>query len=63
MVGFLNNSGELSVSEDVGNVELELGIVTGELQYDVLIELETTAGSAIGMVSKVPTNTKVLHNQ
>ena len=53
VIGFLNNSGELSVSEDVGNMELELGIVSGELQYDVLVEIKTTAGSAIGIINTV----------
>lgn len=47
-VGFLGGSDDVIVSEDVGNIQFEVGVITGMFRYDIPIVIQTKAISAVG---------------
>lgn len=43
------NDGAISVIEDVGVLQFEVGLISGEPTFDLIVEITTVAGSASGI--------------
>ena len=46
-IGFVNTN--LSISENVGELEFEIGVLDGDLCFDVLVNFATDNGAALGI--------------
>ena len=46
-IGFVNTN--LSISENVGELEFEIGVLDGVLRFDVLVNFATVNGAALGI--------------
>ena len=50
-VGFLDSPSEIVVNEDVGDILLEVGILSGMFTFDIAIEIFTIPLSASGITT------------
>ena len=48
-VGLIGSSSDVTVSEDVGDIEFEVGVISGLFAYDIPVTIQTVAISATGL--------------
>ena len=58
-IGFVNTN--LNISENGGELEFEIGVLDGDLRFDVLVNFATANGAALGIEHCIHSQLQLLH--